>query len=788
MSKPVKIVAAIVAVVIVLAIALVVLAKVLITPERIRSTVVPLAEEQLHRPLQLGDIDISLFSGITLHDLAIGEREGEESFVSADRAVLRYRIWPLLLMRVVIDEVSLESPRIRVVRFADGSFNFSDLTGQGGEKGAAAGSSDGSGGAPVDLLVSQVSIVDGELVFLDHTLGTEVPYRYKLSGLKVGARDISLERPFTFDVAGSLGDATFKIDGKADLKEKGGEADIVLSGLDVSAFFPYLQDKVPGTLRSLTVDADLSAEGNASKVNSHGKITLHGVDLVLDAMKEAPLKDASLGLDYRVKADLDAARAEIDKTTVTFNGVPVELSGTVENFLEAPMVDFQVALKSLDLRSALAAAPPQLVAPVKALEPSGNLDARFHLAGSTDKPLELLRDGRIDLKDIRATVAGLRPTLDGGLEIQGDTLASKDLFLVEGDNRADLDLKASNLFGKPIVIKSAISAEKFALDPILAASAAPVVPATEGAEQAKEPGEEVGPLDLPLKADGSVNIGQTLYKGLAIDDFVMSWHLAKNVLTVDKLTGKVAEGSFSETARVNLAVKGLDYSTDLKLEGIHADPFISAFLPKASGTVFGALDLDGKFSGRGTLTETIKRNLSGQGKFLLADGKITGAGLVQGLAGYLDMEELRVLRFSKAAGNFSVDRGKVKIDGDFAGSDVRMAPRGTVGLDGSVDLALNAKLSPDLTSRLGSGGKVTSFLTDKEGWGQLPLKVAGTWNAPRFTLDTAAVREKAKEEIKKKIQEKVLEKLAPKEGKKEGEEEEPAKKLLDETIRGLFGN
>lgn len=784
MSKPVKIVSAIVAVVIVLAIALVVLAKVLITPERIRSTVIPLAEERLHRPLQLGDIDISLFSGITLHDLAIGEREGEESFVSADRAVLRYRFWPLLLMRVVIDEVSLESPHIRVVRFADGTFNFSDLAGQGGEKGAAAKPSDGSGGAPVDLLVSKVSIVDGELVFLDHALGTAVPYRYKVSGLKVGARDISLERPFAFDVAGNLGEATFQLEGEADLKEKGGKADILLSGLDASAFFPYFRDKVPGTLRSLTVDADLSVEGNASKVDSEGKIILNGVDLVLDAMKEAPIEDADLGLDYRVKADLDAGRAGIEKATVVFNGLPVDLSGTVENFFEAPLVDLQVVLKNLDLHSALAAAPPKLVEQVKALEPSGNLDARFHLAGSTEKPLELLRDGKVDLKEIRATVAGLRPTLDGGIEVQGDSLASKDLFLVEGDNRADLDLKASNLFGKPIVIKSAISAEKFALDPILAASAAPVVPATEGSEEPKKTDEEVGPIDLPLKADGSVKIGQTLYKGLAIDDFLMSWHLAKNVLTVDKLTGKVAEGSFSETARVNLAVKGLDYSTDLHLDGIHADPFVTAFLPKASGTVFGALDLDGKFSGRGTAPETIKKNLSGQGKFLLADGKITGAGLVQGLAGYLNLDELRELRFSKAAGNFSVDRGKVKIDGDFSGSDVRMAPKGTVGLDGSVDLALNARLSPDLTSRLGSGGKVTSFLTDKEGWGQLPLKVAGTWNSPRFALDTTAVREKAKEEAKKKIQEKILEKLAP----KEGEEKEPTKKLLDETIRGIFGN
>jgi len=57
-------------------VALLVLAKVMITPERVKAMVVPLAETALQRKVSLGDIKIGLFSGIELHDLVIAEKNG----------------------------------------------------------------------------------------------------------------------------------------------------------------------------------------------------------------------------------------------------------------------------------------------------------------------------------------------------------------------------------------------------------------------------------------------------------------------------------------------------------------------------------------------------------------------------------------------------------------------------------------------------------------------------------------------------------------------------------------
>ena len=110
MHKFIKILGAVVVVILVLVVALVILAKVLITPERVKQTVLPLAEQNLHRKIELGDIAVSLFSGIELKGLKIYERDGSEAFVSTDLVRLKYQLLPLLGMKVVtMDSIQPDS-------------------------------------------------------------------------------------------------------------------------------------------------------------------------------------------------------------------------------------------------------------------------------------------------------------------------------------------------------------------------------------------------------------------------------------------------------------------------------------------------------------------------------------------------------------------------------------------------------------------------------------------------------------------------------------------------------
>jgi AsmA protein len=792
MKKFFRVTGIIFAILVLLIVVLTVAAKILITPERIRAAVLPVAREALHREVDLGEISISLFRGITLQNLNVRERDGKESFIVADRVILRYQFWPLLFKRVVIDEVRLEAPRIRIERLPDGSFSFSDLLPADTDIPAEVTPTppEPSAASSIDLLVSEVAIRDGLVVFLDRVVNPTAPLEYKLAGLNVTASDISLQKGFPLSIQATINGSPLEVTGNINAAARSGQARVRLDDLDVTVFSPYFADQLPGKLGSLKLKLDLTAEGSADAVATSGRIEMKQIDLVLDALKDAPLREANVSLDYKLKADLAQTRLTIEEAKAVFNGIPLLLSGTVENYAVAPSIDLKAAVTDLDLRQAFAAIPPALVQQVQGLDPAGTVNLTAHLAGPVDRGAGLLREAEVRLAGIQANVGNLRPALSGQLSVRGDTLVSRDLNVVAGDNRAAIELKANNLFSRPIGVSSRITSERFNLEPLLQGTATPV--ATPSTPQPKVPATtpvELGPFDLPLRADGSLQIGQAFYKGVAVENFDLHYLLEKNVLTVDRLSGKVAGGSFNQTARIDLTRKGLDYATRLAFKDVQAEPLVNAFVPKAAGTVFGALSLNADLNGRGTLPETLKRNLSGNGAFQIDDGKLTGAGLVKGLADFVNLEELRTLSFRRAKGSFTVINGKVNLNSDFAGSDVRFAPTGTVGLDGGLDVALDLRLSPALTGKLDRRGNVAQFFTDAEGWGQLPLKAKGTIGAPRFALDTSAVKgkvkEKAREEIEKKLQEKVLDKLAPKEGE-EGPRE-PAKQMLEEGLKKLLG-
>jgi len=791
MKKIFRVVGVVVGIAVLLVAALAVAAKILITPERVRAAVLPVAREALHRDIELGEISVSLFRGITLHDLSVSEPEGGEPFVAADQVVLRYQLLPLLLRRVVVDEVRLDTPRIRIERLPEGRFNFSDLlSGEtpespGAQSDAPASAADGP---PFDLHIARVAVSDGSVRFLDRVINPSAPLEYKVQALNIVASDISLQREFPFTVAARVADAPLDIEGRINAASRQGQAKVKLGDLDVTAFSPYYAEKVPGKLGSLKLALDLQVEGGAQAVSSQGLIELKQFDILLKALPEAPLRDVRASLEYKIGVDLTRSRIDLEAANADLNGIPLQVSGGVSEYATSPAVDLQVALPGLELRKAIAALPPAMVKGMAGLDPAGTVDLRAHLAGPAAGGIALLQSAAVRLDGVQANVGTLRPALSGRLKLNGDELSSEDLQVVAGDNHAAVDLKAGNLFGRPVNVVSRITSQRFNLQSLLPQAASP--PAEEGKEvrppAAKE--AEIGPFDLPLRVDGSVQIAETLYKGLTIEEFDLHFLLAKNVLTVDRLAGKVARGSFSQTARVDLARQGLVYATQLNLRDVQADAVISAFSPKASGVLFGALGLDAELTGSGTLPETLRQNLSGKGAFRVVDGKLTGAGLVQGLAEFIDLEELRVVRFSEAKGSFTVTNGKVSLKSDFSGSDARLTPTGTVGLDGALDVSLDLRLSPALTARLDRGGKVTQFLTDSEGWGQVPLKVTGTASVPRFALDTSVikgkVKEKAREEIQKQLQERVLDKLAPKEGESG---EAPAKKMLEESLKGLFG-
>jgi AsmA protein len=810
MNKLLKILSGIGAALILLVVALLVLATVLITPERVKETILPLAEENLQRKIELGDIEVSLFSGIEIHGLKLYEKNGQDLFVSTDMVRLKYQLLPLLAMKVVIDEVRLEKPNVRVVRFKDGQFNYSDLvdgvdseptpedtqlqTPQGSE------STSSESDRPISLLVSNLLLQDGHLVFLDHVLNDKAPYRYEISGLQVAAKGVTLTGKIPLSVQCQLNESPLTLDGHINLQPFSVDFDIAMKSLDVVAFSPYFKESLPGKLGGAKLSLKSNLLGTFEDLVLKGSVSLADLDILLDAMPEAPLEKAEVNVDFDLLLAHKKDLLQIHSFDLDFNGIKLGVVGKIDTVLTRPTLNLTLSVPDLKIRQAIDAVPQSLVGDVSSLDPAGSLSAEASLAGSLDNPQSLLKSAQVDLEDVQATAGGQRPAFSGRLLLSGNHINSEGLKVRLGDNHADIKLTANRLYTSPVVVTADITSKRFLLEPLLLGSASPAVAAEEvatGTNKGRGDDEELGPFDIPIHASGSISVAEALWKDLTIRDFIARYELKDNIFKLSQMDGNVAGGSFSTTASVDLRKKGLAYSANLGLNAVQADPLLTAFLPKAAGSLLGAMNLSFDLDGRGSQWKSISRNLSGAGDMLVSDGRLTSPGLVKGFSSILQLSGLKDIQFENFKAQFKIVNGKVRLDSKLTSERLKLSPQGSIGLDGSLDLGLDTRLSPELSAKLDKGGSVTRYLEDQDGWTQLPLLLTGDFSSPRFGLDPKGINRQASKALGQELNRQLDKLFKSKDSKSTAEDqsggkaepaEDPGRKLLQDSLQKLFGN
>jgi uncharacterized protein involved in outer membrane biogenesis len=128
-----------------------------LTDERIRSYIIEAAEKSLGRKVTLSTIQVSIFKGITVNSFEIKEKDSAEPFVKAEEFLIKYQLLPLLSKSLVIDEIRLVNSSISLRKNADGSFNFSDITGKQGDK-ETEKEAESDSDLPVNLQVRSLSL------------------------------------------------------------------------------------------------------------------------------------------------------------------------------------------------------------------------------------------------------------------------------------------------------------------------------------------------------------------------------------------------------------------------------------------------------------------------------------------------------------------------------------------------------------------------------------------------------------------------------------------------------
>jgi len=193
---------------------------------------------------------------------------------------------------------------------------------------------------------------------------------------------------------------------------------------------------------------------------------------------------------------------------------------------------------------------------------------------------------------------------------------------------------------------------------------------------------------------------------------------------------------------------------------------------------------------------------------ILTDGRVVSPALVKGFANFLQLSDLNEIVFSDFRGKARIAGGKADIDSAIQSKQLKLFTTGTLGLDGSLNLSMDTRLSPELAARIDQRGKVTRYLLDADGWSQVPLLVSGTLQAPRYGLDPKGIKAQAGKVIQNELQrglEKLLKKsqqpassTAPSESTQQSAAPAesatspppaptPAQKLLEESLKKVFG-
>jgi AsmA protein len=790
MPTPVKYLLFILSFILVVIFGLVVLVQTQVTSEKLRKHLLPVAEETLQRKIEFGDIEIGLFTGVTIADLIVKQKSSQDDFISVKLLKLNYRLLSLLRGKVEINQVFLEQPQVKITRFADGKFNFNDLTESTNSRTKKQDKSKkhlSVRDLPLQLLVKDVKITDGLIHFTDQYRNERTPYRYRLDQLNLNARKITLDELFPIDLSMILNDSQIDISGHYNIAAQSGDLVIHSDPLNVVQFAPYFRDLIPFKLGSALLATNLEIDIQPQSLTSKGKFDFTQLDLTAIDDSQLQFKNANLAADYSVSYDLDKQILDLSTLLINFNDLHAGVEGQVDLSGSEPLISSNLILDQIDLRKVMQVVPETFIRDYQKYSLAGIVSGRLSLDGAASRGLNILQDATLSLQDVQVSAKNIRAGISGDIIYKDDVITANNLALKYGELEANLNLKAEDLFDSVPRAEFLMTAGTLDLNSLMSDQpqeplSSPSTPNGHVDTPHETLNEDIGPIFISIEVVGHIDAEKILFKQLQMDQFVADIDLRNNQLSITNAKAAIADGQIDAVAVIDLGTRGLAYQGQMNIVQPNIVTLMSGLLPQSGQSVSGRLFWQNSFSGRGTDPGSLLDQLQLNGEFSLANGVVEGYPLIDSLASFLGYSDLKVLSFSSLAGQYRLTDGLFNILGDLKSSKVELTPKGTVDVLGRMDLKLNARLSPDLISRLGTSHSLKQVITDQQGWGVLPLEIGGTIDSPKIAFDADALQQQTLNKAKEKAAEKLLERIPTTKG-----DQEPIRQLLDNTLNKLFG-
>jgi len=255
-------------------------------PNDYKQKVIDLVKKEKQRDLTLdGDISLTFWPkvGANLGKIAISEHNSSEQFASIDSMKVALSVMPLLKKKLVVDTVYIDGATANIVKHADGSTNYDDLTGSSESEETESDEAPSEESQAVSFNVQGINISNSSVNYVDE--GTNANYSIKDFNMNSG--HIALAEPVdiatNFHIEANEPPLNAKVNLKGNFTADPETQHYVAKDLDAA-----IQGRV-ATLQQADITATGSVDATLSSMNIlvdglllKAKGKMDGADLVVD--------------------------------------------------------------------------------------------------------------------------------------------------------------------------------------------------------------------------------------------------------------------------------------------------------------------------------------------------------------------------------------------------------------------------------------------------------------------------------------------------------------------------
>jgi AsmA protein len=364
-----------------------------ISINQFRPTIEDKLTAALGRPVQVGNLSLSILSGsLSADDLSIADDPafGESAFLTAKSLHIGVKLMPLIFSRSLdVTGLTIEKPEVTLLHNPQGRWNFSSLGASNSSP-----SSSGSSSSASTFVVEKLELKDGELI----VGSTASAKRSTYSGMNLEMDNVSLASEFPIIFSATLpGGGTLKLNGSAgpvdstDAAITPLEAKLDISELNLAS--TGFVDPSSGLGGKLDLDCTVSSKGGSADAKGDLKLTK------LQLVKGSSPADATVEVAFDSTFDLHKNTGVLREGNITINKAVAHVSGTYDLSGETPALKIKLTGQDMpapDLEAVLPALA--IILPKGATLQSGTLSANLESSGPTSR---LITTGTVGLQNAK---------------------------------------------------------------------------------------------------------------------------------------------------------------------------------------------------------------------------------------------------------------------------------------------------------------------------------------------------------------------------------------------------